>query len=765
MADISKIQVPGSTTQYNIKDAQARRDIEDVKADLNNMLPVLSGTNLFTKSLGSMPSAPITRNGVTITFIQPNAIVINGTATTSFNIELMSKSFLIPSPATLHHKIVSSSELKHSYWTPGYFKQDDSRVQYAAIKVVNTVVDYDYPSDAYSFRDFFHIESGDVFDNDAYMLIVTDRQIDDLGGQIDDLGGQIDDLGGQIDDIGGQIGLLITGKTWEASETKTSTGYVTLRYNPPIPKGTLLKSDLKNDSDIRNITWNIAGKDEAYQRVDTNIGTTNIVTAPFDIYFSKHYVNVSGSAFVHFTIETVKYLNKEEEEEDFNKNQFKIQFANTVSNGVTVTVVGKNKMRLNGTATAGFNLNFAFRTIDLSIVKKAKFFIQSTTTEGFYVQTGYFDYDDTARQMAQMIQPMTWTEVDFPSDAYTGRLYMHVNAETTFSDETITFYCYYVTDSDEEDTFDATLIFNGEPYTGQYDWQTPVVSYGKLFKGKSEVESFAFFTDPHVLGFADDNRNETRMENYFKRLQKTYNSTPCSFMVCGGDWLNNSTTMDEACYRLGYLRGIAKNMLDGCHLVMGNHDTNYQGKYDADSELRTGRLNDDTISSIMYRETPTQKAYYSFDGANSKCYILDTGIEHGTMLEYDWEQIDWLARRLKQDDHEHSIIFLHILYNTQGSTPVLGNLAEAYNSHTSITLNGTTYDFGNCTGKIELFIAGHTHTDSNGVLGGVPYFITASRAYNSDEPIIDLVLIDYVGRTVNLVRVGTLGSNRTLQLA
>ena len=36
MADISKIQVPGSATQYNIKDAQARRDIEDVKADLGD---------------------------------------------------------------------------------------------------------------------------------------------------------------------------------------------------------------------------------------------------------------------------------------------------------------------------------------------------------------------------------------------------------------------------------------------------------------------------------------------------------------------------------------------------------------------------------------------------------------------------------------------------------------------------------------------------------------------------------------------------------
>ena len=42
MADISKIQVPGSATQYNIKDAQARRDIEDVKADLDAIVPGLS---------------------------------------------------------------------------------------------------------------------------------------------------------------------------------------------------------------------------------------------------------------------------------------------------------------------------------------------------------------------------------------------------------------------------------------------------------------------------------------------------------------------------------------------------------------------------------------------------------------------------------------------------------------------------------------------------------------------------------------------------
>lgn len=45
MADISKIQVPGSATQYNIKDAQARRDIEDVKADLDALEEALENVD------------------------------------------------------------------------------------------------------------------------------------------------------------------------------------------------------------------------------------------------------------------------------------------------------------------------------------------------------------------------------------------------------------------------------------------------------------------------------------------------------------------------------------------------------------------------------------------------------------------------------------------------------------------------------------------------------------------------------------------------
>jgi len=314
----------------------------------------------------------------------------------------------------------------------------------------------------------------------------------------------------------------------------------------------------------------------------------------------------------------------------------------------------------------------------------------------------------------------------------------------------------------------ATDMFNAEPYTGTYDWQTPVVAYGALFKDKANVESFAFFTDPHTLGFADAERNETRMKNSFKRIQKVYNSTPCSFMVCGGDWLNNSTTKDEACYRLGYLKGISKNMFKDFYLVLGNHDTNYQGKADSESENWTGRLTDETVAAIMFRDTPTKKAYYSFDGSNSKCYVLDTGIEHNTMLAYDWEQVDWLAEQLITDDADHAVIFLHILMQSdavQTNTSNFGFLVEAYNSHTTIVLNSKTYDFTGCTGHVDFWVAGHTHQDSTGTLGGIPYFITATNTYSSDVPLIDLVLVDYDSKTLNLIRVGGTGSDRTISFA
>lgn len=317
-------------------------------------------------------------------------------------------------------------------------------------------------------------------------------------------------------------------------------------------------------------------------------------------------------------------------------------------------------------------------------------------------------------------------------------------------------------------TYISKYIFNGEPYAGTYDWQTPVTSYGALFKGKTNVEAFAFFTDPHIMGFGDTQRNEIKMHEYIKKTSKVFRSVPCNFFVCGGDWLNNNATMDEACYRLGYIKALAKNMLCDCKLVLGNHDTNYQGKLDSESEQGTGELTNATISALMFNDTDTRKPYYSFDGIRSKCYVLDSGTPHNTMSAYDWEQVAWLGGKLAEDDPDHAIIFIHLISHNgaiQTNADTFADLIEAYNGHTTIELNSVTYDFTSCTGHIDFWVVGHAHIDSNGTFGGIPYFITATNGSTSDVPLIDLVFADYDNEQLKLIRVGGTGTDRTISLS
>lgn len=489
-----------------------------------------------------------------------------------------------------------------------------------------------------------------------------------------------------------------------------------------------------------------------------------------------------GASLVNYVdekaVEPINNIHKDLDAQGFN-NIFAISQADNTYSGVTINF-GINEIELNGTASAEFNLNFAFKTFEISpsSVLYLRMETSETNNSRFVWNWGYFDSNNTAHQGGAITDVNKWVRAEFGADAASSRFYLHINQGAVFNLTKIKFYAVSCApsmmigelqaeiDAIDIDRLKAQDIFNGEPYTGTYDWNTPVTRYGALFKGVSNVESFAFFTDPHVLGFGDSDRNETRMKNYLKRVQQTYNSTPCSFMVCGGDWLNNSTTMDEACYRLGLLTGIAKNMYKDFYLVFGNHDTNEQGKKDSESAVHTGLLTNATTASIMYRETDTKKAYYSFKGSNSQCYVLDTGLEMYTMDEYDWEQVSWLANRLTTDDAPHTIIFLHIIENSGNITffaSNLGNLVQAYNAHTAVTLNGVTYDFSGCTGHVDFWVAGHTHTDSTGTLGGIPYIITGTNAYNSDVPMIDLVLVDYDNSVVKLVRVGN-GSDRTVSL-
>ena len=323
--------------------------------------------------------------------------------------------------------------------------------------------------------------------------------------------------------------------------------------------------------------------------------------------------------------------------------------------------------------------------------------------------------------------------------------------------------------------------FNSAYHTGATDFATKCTQFSSLMYGDTieavtaptDCESFLFFTDPHLLMWSGW---EQECYEFIAQIQKYYNSTPTTFCLCGGDWLGNDDLPSTACYKMGYIDGFMHSMFDNVYMLVGNHDTNYQGKLTSESARFTTRLSNQSIVDLWYRKQ--KKAYFSFNGANTKFYAFDTGIESQALASldnYGWEQVAWFANALLSDDSEHIAITAHILYYnydasdlSQGIQPLMDyvlRIAQAYNNRTSITVNGTTYDYSSRTGKVEFCIGGHTHADATGTLYGIPFVLTLNVRNNvSLGASFDLVFVDYDSNKIELVRVGA-GEDRTVNLA
>lgn len=303
----------------------------------------------------------------------------------------------------------------------------------------------------------------------------------------------------------------------------------------------------------------------------------------------------------------------------------------------------------------------------------------------------------------------------------------------------------------------TSQIFNSSPYSPSLDWKTPAKAFSKLLNSTgTNIETFTFFTDQHLMLDETGDYLATLPER-IGSIQKVYNSVPMNFIVSGGDWLNDDDTVDQACFKLGYVDGFMKSMFDNSYLMVGNHDTNYQG---------AAQLSDNAITNLWFRKQG--KAYYSFDGVNSKNYVLDSGldIDSSTMDSYRWEQIDWLAEKLAQDDPTHATVFSHIVwYNAQHAISAFADnftkLIAAYNDHDTITLNSETYDFTGKTGHVDYVLSGHLHEDYYDTINDV--LCIATDWFGGNERSFDLVLNDYDAGKVKMIRVGT-GSDRTFNI-
>lgn len=306
-------------------------------------------------------------------------------------------------------------------------------------------------------------------------------------------------------------------------------------------------------------------------------------------------------------------------------------------------------------------------------------------------------------------------------------------------------------------------------------WDSLIKQYSYLFLNADDVESFMYYTDPHLSGAEDW---ESRYDYILSCMGWVYDRVPVDFCLCGGDFLTNISpynkemSADQAFYCLEYSNLINQREFgENCFFTaFGNHDVNYQGME---------QLSYETIGKAMSKDNG--KTYYRFEGDTSDFYVLDTGrnwdIIDGkasynvSMDSYKWEQINWLANELKSHDAQHNIIVMHIILNSNDEEDVRFCLYEiayqlscAYNERKTIVLNEQYYDFSSCSGKVEFFLGGHIHRDRiSGDEYSIPFIIRRKLTPHKDALAFDCVLCDWSNRIVYFTRFGE-GDSVTIHL-
>ena len=309
-------------------------------------------------------------------------------------------------------------------------------------------------------------------------------------------------------------------------------------------------------------------------------------------------------------------------------------------------------------------------------------------------------------------------------------------------------------------------LYDELPYADNSSFKSQAEAFAALFNDTDDAESFAFFSDPHLL---DGATYDALLGGYMTAVKRCISMAPVSFVASGGDWFASGPTQQEACFKLGYINGIMRETFRNYHLIVGNHDINFLGT-DETLEVNSGELMSSTIRNLWHRDRG--ESYYAFEGQNTTFYVLDCGSDWGSdsMTARRWGQIDWLADNLLAETNPHSAILMHMYYVATVSGGIVasfssnvGALCAAYNAHTSVTLNSQTYNFSACTGKVEFIMVGHSHEDFNTTQNGIPV-IGIVNFTSGSIPSYDLVLVDYDAGQIEMVRIGT-GSDRTIALA
>ena len=294
------------------------------------------------------------------------------------------------------------------------------------------------------------------------------------------------------------------------------------------------------------------------------------------------------------------------------------------------------------------------------------------------------------------------------------------------------------------------------------EYNNIIYKYNELTNYADEVTtSFLFFTDPHL------NENNNVFKHYMRTIESVYKQLSLDFCLCGGDWLDSGDTNEQAYYKLKFIDNYMYSLFnDKYYHILGNHDTNYQGRSNENAPIKTGTLEHKTIVDLMFYKFGN--SYYSFNKNWVRFFIFDTGLDwEPQMNDFRWEQIHWFAKELCNNDIKNIVIAMHMYTNNDLKTPVdfskkIMEVSEAYNSRTQILLTEKSYDFSEAIGNISCVLCGHSHADFISYEYKIP-IVGTTRLKSDNVPTFDLCVFNWEQKRLNLLRVGA-GYDRVVRL-
>ena len=295
--------------------------------------------------------------------------------------------------------------------------------------------------------------------------------------------------------------------------------------------------------------------------------------------------------------------------------------------------------------------------------------------------------------------------------------------------------------SNERDTSTDQI----EEHTAFYDlWENKFSECAAYVNGGDAV-MFTFFTDPHTMPSEAYRISPEEALLRLREVKWIYENTPSQFVLCGGDWITDSYTLQRAMQICARVPNLMRTEIgDKAYTIVGNHDINSQNPSETLTEQQLARIWFDS-----------DVGYYTLKGNRWRMFAFDSGHMTIPMSAYRWAEVEWFAEQLYKNMDAHLFGAIHVWALANGNTELSTNLtavADAFNRRTSITVNGKGYDFSQAFGTFHFMISGHWHSDWTRTLNNIPCFGTDATVHGLCT---DVCYADFDHAILHMTRFGS----------